>query len=297
MQIFDITLETNDLEKKYLISCHLPLSKQYKSSYTHKCMGDIIIDFLNIDIDAFIGAILKSNILDPHISAISYNNLCEIIADKTEIYLSIPIVNTLVKSLNRTNNMEQTANTAKKALKGYQEDYSNYFKSNKVENDSYVDWIFSGMFDQMRVNIVYDEDSSKFYNMYVIDDLLSLLSFDFSNAYNHNIYFKICQNCKNFFTPKNRSDEIYCDRIYKNGKTCKQIGYFEKEKSDPFKKLFTAARKTQYARIGYNKHIENYRDKHYKPWLKAAQEAKVQFEANNDVDGFRQWIEDNKNAF
>ena len=297
MQRYDITLETNDLEKKYIIGCHLPTSKQYKQFYTRKSMGDIMIDFLSIDIDAITETILKSNILDPHISMISYDNLCEIIATETEIYLSVPIMNGLVKSLNLTHNIEKTVITAKMAFKGYQEEYSNYFKSNKVINNGYVDWIFSGMFDQIKVKIIYDENSQKFYNVYAIEDLLSLLSFDFANVYNHNIIFKACQNCQKFFIPKNRSDEIYCDRIYKNGKTCKQLGYFEKEKSDPFKKLFTAARKTQYARIGYNKHIETYRDKHYKPWLKAAQDAKKFFESNNDIDGFRQWIVDNKNAF
>lgn len=137
----------------------------------------------------------------------------------------------------------------------------------------------------------------KLHQLYESFDIASVLSFDLMNIQYYHIQIKQCENCWKFFIPKNRSDEIYCDRIYKNGKTCKQIGYFEKEKNDPFKKLFTAARKTQYARIGYNKHIENYRDKHYNPWLKAAQEAKKKFESNNDIDGFRQWIEDNKNAF
>ena len=133
--------------------------------------------------------------------------------------------------------------------------------------------------------------------LFSLIDIYSLIILDIFNVKSKNIIVKRCENCGKFFIPQNRSDEIYCDRIYKNGKTCKQIGYFEKEKADPFKKLFTTARKTQYARIGYNKHIKDYRDKHYKPWLEAAQKAKEKFEVANDIDGFRKWIEDNKNSF
>lgn len=160
--------------------------------------------------------------------------------------------------------------------------------------DTFINYL-DPAFQDLHIQISYRD--GKLHQLYESYDIASVLSFDLMNIQYYHIQIKQCKNCWKFFIPKNRSDEIYCDRIYKNGKTCKQIGYFEKEKSDPFKKLFTAARKTQYARIGYNKHIENYRDKHYKPWLKAAQEAKEKFEFNNDIDGFRQWIEDNKNAF
>ena len=33
-----------------------------------------------------------------------------------------------------------------------------------------------------------------------------------------------CHCCGNYFIPKTRKTTLYCDRIFKNGKTCKQIG-------------------------------------------------------------------------
>ena len=33
-----------------------------------------------------------------------------------------------------------------------------------------------------------------------------------------------CHCCGNYFIPKTRKMTLYCDRIFKNGKTCKQIG-------------------------------------------------------------------------
>lgn len=166
-------------------------------------------------------------------------------------------------------------------------------KYNSLE-DTFINYLSPNAQD-IRMQIKFE--NGKLSQLYESFDIDSILSFDLANMQYYNIQIKQCENCWKFFIPQKRSDEKYCDRIYKNGKTCKQIGYFEKEKADPFKKLFTTARKTQYARIGYNEHIKDYRDKHYKPWLKAAQKAKKKFEADNDIDGFRQWIEDNKNSF
>ena len=37
---------------------------------------------------------------------------------------------------------------------------------------------------------------------------------------------KKCKNCGKFFVPDNRVDELYCNSIYKNNKTCKEVGHF-----------------------------------------------------------------------
>ena len=35
-----------------------------------------------------------------------------------------------------------------------------------------------------------------------------------------------CKNCGKFFVPDNRVDELYCNNIYENNKTCKEVGPF-----------------------------------------------------------------------
>lgn len=141
------------------------------------------------------------------------------------------------------------------------------------------------------------DDSETIRVSYTISEIYSLFALDFLNIQVKKTPIRRCENCGLLFLPKVRADEIYCDKIFKDGKTCKQVGYSIKEKNDPFKHLFTTARKTQHARIRYNEHIKDYKEKHYAPWLAAAQEAKKKYEAANDIDGFRKWIEDNKNAF
>ena len=37
---------------------------------------------------------------------------------------------------------------------------------------------------------------------------------------------KKCKNCGKFFVPDNRVDELYCNNIYENNKTCKEVGPF-----------------------------------------------------------------------
>lgn len=151
---------------------------------------------------------------------------------------------------------------------------------------------------QMFIDAKFFLDNSEVIRVsYTISEVYSLFALDFLNVQTKKTPIRRCENCGLLFLPKVRSDEVYCDRIFKDGKTCKQVGYSIKEKNDPFKHLFTTARKTQHARIRYNEHIKDYKEKHYIPWLAAAQEAKKKYEATNDIDGFRKWIEDNKNVF
>lgn len=42
-----------------------------------------------------------------------------------------------------------------------------------------------------------------------------------------NIEIKKCKNCGKFFVPEKRSDELYCNNIFENDKTCKEVGPFK----------------------------------------------------------------------
>lgn len=142
-----------------------------------------------------------------------------------------------------------------------------------------------------------DEETGDFYTTYSIEYIHSLIYLELINLSNKNLRIRPCENCGHYFLPSKRSDEIYCDRIFKNIKTCKDVGYAEKEKKDPIKNLYTTARKTQHARIRYNSHIPDYKEKHFEPWKKAAEEARDKFQKTNNVEGFKKWIEENKNKY
>ena len=40
-----------------------------------------------------------------------------------------------------------------------------------------------------------------------------------------------CENCNRLFVPKTKKKTLYCDRVFKDGKTCKQIGPTQKYKT------------------------------------------------------------------
>ena len=94
-----------------------------------------------------------------------------------------------------------------------------------------------------------------------------------------------------------RSDEIYCDNIFKNDKTCKELGYENKSKKDFFKSAYRTAYKTQRARIKYNTHRSDYEKKCFTPWNDAAKQALAKFQAKNDLEGFKKWLKDNKDKY
>ena len=180
-------------------------------------------------------------------------------------------------------------------LESLQEDLSKYILTGTIDNGSMLEIL--EYTQNINVSFRFIESTHEIYSVYEINNIHSIVYFDLINCISKGIKIKQCENCHNFFIPKKRSDEIYCDRILKNNKTCKQIGYEEKAKSDPFMQAYTKARKTQHARIRYNSHIENYKEKHYEPWKKSAEKARDSFKENNDIDGFLKWLDDNKNSF
>ena len=58
-------------------------------------------------------------------------------------------------------------------------------------------------------------------------DIIQTLLIELLEIAKLNIEIKKCRNCGKFFVPDNRSDEMYCNNIFENGKTCKEIGYFK----------------------------------------------------------------------
>lgn len=270
--------------------------------------GSFIVDFLFVDIDE-LTQILKQNITEHIIFNCNhsgwdlhgYDKVKKILCPKYNEHIISLILEKLISARRKSYETKSgvtlfsTIDAIDCTFKSLQHDLSDYIISGTIAEASWCAILEDHQ--EINVEIKFNENSSKIYMYYSVKDLISLIALDFVNIQNKNISIKQCANCKLFFIPSSRSDEIYCDRIFENGKTCKQLGYSIKEKNDPFKREFAKARKTQHARIRYNKHIKNYKENHYLPWLKAAKEAKKKYENSGDIDGFLKWLKDNKNKF
>ncbi len=130
---------------------------------------------------------------------------------------------------------------------------------------------------------------------YTLGSIYPLFALDVLKVQEKEICIKRCQNCGRLFLPNSRTDEIYCNNVYINGKTCKQVGYTNKLKSDPFKAEYRKAYKTQHAKMKRNlKNIPNYKEKYFDPWVDAAKNAMEQSRSENNIEAFARWIKEHR---
>ena len=85
------------------------------------------------------------------------------------------------------------------------------------------------------------------------------------------ININICKNRGKYFIPKNKSNEKYCDNIFENAKTCKELSYQLKLSNDEVEKVCRNSYKTQNAKKQRNSHIKTI-DKKFKNWSIKAKE-------------------------
>ena len=108
-----------------------------------------------------------------------------------------------------------------------------------------------------------------------------------------NIQFNKCKNCGKYFLTTN-SAVIYCTRVFRNGKTCRDIGYELSVQSDEITKLYRNAYKTQNAKKQRNKDIANV-DKLFANWASKAKEMYKLCKDNKiKLDELSKWLKDNQ---
>lgn len=115
--------------------------------------------------------------------------------------------------------------------------------------DSYIYCIENNRLEHhvSKINVTINYGSEFGQTEYTFNSMKDVIAFDYHEMIKRNKP-KLCRNCDRLFIPITRSDEIYCDNIYKNGKTCKQLGYEIKVNNDEVLKTYRTVYKTQNAR-------------------------------------------------
>ena len=109
-----------------------------------------------------------------------------------------------------------------------------------------------------------------------------------------NIQLNKCKNGVKYFVPTTKNNEIYCTRVFRNGKTCRDIGYELSVQSDEITKLYRNAYKTQNAKKQRNKDIANV-DKLFSNWASKAKEMyKLSKDNKIKLDELSKWLKDNQ---
>ncbi len=130
-------------------------------------------------------------------------------------------------------------------------------------------------------------------NCFSFNNALDAIFFTYVSLVQNKIKIKICQNCGKYFIPTKRSDEIYCDNIFKNGRTCKQLGYEIKISKDEIVNTYRKIYKTQNARKQRNKNSINNIDKKFKKWSYFAKAKLIECQNGNiELSEFKKIIAD-----
>ena len=131
--------------------------------------------------------------------------------------------------------------------------------------------------------------------------LLSAYYFSLIYFIDNNIPIKICKNCGKYFIPENRNSSVYCNRVYQDKKTCKEIGannaYNEKLKKDEVNLLYRKTLSAKKMLVNRNPDIPMYLEK-YEKWKKDANKFKQAIKTGiKTEEEFKQWIEETRKKY
>lgn len=136
-----------------------------------------------------------------------------------------------------------------------------------------------------------DKSNSSFFYSYEYTSLLDLCIASLQCIFNEGYIIRKCENCGKYFIPTTRSDEIYCDNVFKGNRTCKQIGYEQKINSDEFMKAYRTAYKTKNAFKNRNKLNNTHAEENFEKWvIQAKEKLKYAQSGSISLDEFKQWL-------
>lgn len=248
--------------------------------------GNIIVLFANIFNDSSLEekiqqTISESLMFNENVEAqlmSCYSDLCSLVNDD------------MIARLIMMNNINEYIEGRKKKIRTIKKEILSQFNglcftadafaqalSDKYEQKDFVKWLMlDGSFQFSKESDIfyqivpgYTEEGYGFAEIYIINDARAAIYFDAVQTIKRGIHIKRCQNCNKYFVPSVRSDEIYCDNIFENGKTCKQLGYENKVKNDEVLSQYRKIYKTQNARKQRNSHIPQMAER-FKAWAEFA---------------------------
>ena len=141
--------------------------------------------------------------------------------------------------------------------------------------------------------ISYEFQKDLFTEMVTIENFCNLPNYCLYLVLKNKIAVNKCQNCGKFFVPSSRSDEIYCDNIFKDGKTCKQIGYERKVNKDEYKKAYRTAYKTKNAAKNRKLKKSPTAEDDFKEWVSEAKKELEKAKAGEiTLEEFKRWLKE-----
>ena len=159
-------------------------------------------------------------------------------------------------------------------------------------NDLRLDFIMHEFFPYnvdgtLTMNIPYSFKSNDYFNIIYISFRQLLYS-------NKKLPIRKCCNCHKYFIPKTMHDTKYCDEIYKNNKTCKEIGRELAYKESLLKEPLLKAYRSRYQTLSKQASEKDYHEM-YEYFKKEGPFMRTKFK-NNEItaEEFQAWIDSTK---
>lgn len=115
-----------------------------------------------------------------------------------------------------------------------------------------------------------------------LEDVYTACMYSFFTLVSKGIHVRRCKRCGRYFSPYNRSDEIYCSKIWENKKRCRELYHEEQLQSDELTRYYRAAYKVQNAKKQRNLRNKPSSEKTFREWNLRAKTALEQAR-NNEI--------------
>lgn len=153
---------------------------------------------------------------------------------------------------------------------------SKYINNTEIIHYTYSDKMkeYENMsFDDIIKNLSYDTVLLKVSDVYTSKFLGDIAFVILNQIIQNDLIIKTCQHCGRYFVP-NKSNEIYCDRVYEDGRTCRELGalktYKENLETNPGLLEYRRIYNKKSNRVSRNKQDKNLK-KEFNIWKKNAQ--------------------------
>lgn len=136
---------------------------------------------------------------------------------------------------------------------------------------------------------------NSFIEVYTIDDLTTFLLYEMLQIQKNNTNIKKCELCGKYFIPTKDSKQKYCDNIFENDRTCRELAFAKSKENDSIYKFYRKVYKTQ-----NKKKNESYISKKEERWEMYSEDLKLQFNKckNKEItfEKMQEWVKQNNDC-
>lgn len=254
-------------------------------------LEDLFINFINHDVTAFYEELKSENIKlktlenkDLELSKKIFNEIC---------------LNNLPYPLNTffylflSEYIDPKDISFDNIIKNSEEDYSLSIKRTKMIYESVLCGEYRILSKSLPFKwlVTVNYVNGMFCEFYNLSELEELAEFCMYQVIKTKIQINKCANCGKYFIPHSKSSETYCNNKYKGNRTCKQIGYENKIKSNEFMNAYRTAYKIK--NIIKNKYIATdiHAEEDFKKWVTdAKQKLKKAMDGKISLEEFKEWL-------